>query len=84
MIITKTADKTTQTRVLAYSLILFKGDTNIIRQLIHKITKKFDDLGAVLIEKVPFWPLQPTKEKTILTKLQGRRGFGVESSSLGS
>lgn len=79
-IVKKTADKTTQTRDLAYRLILFKGDKNIIRQLIHKITEKFDELGAVLIENVPFWPLQPIKEKTILTKLQGRREFGVKSS----
>lgn len=36
----------------------------------HKIAQKFNDLEAVLIEKLPLSPLQSAEENVILTKFK--------------
>lgn len=49
---------------------------------VHKIAKKFNELEAILIEKLPSSPLQSAEEKAILAKFQARKEFGVSSIHL--
>lgn len=44
---------------------------------IHTISTKFNNLEAVLIEKLPSSPLKSTEEKAILTKFKDRKEFGL-------
>lgn len=49
---------------------------------IHKIVTKFNELEAILIEKLPSSPLQAADEKTILRKFRTRKEFGLASIHL--
>lgn len=49
---------------------------------VHRIAKMFNNLEAVLIEKLPLSPLQSAEEKAILSKFKERKKFGVSSLHL--